>query len=470
VQEEYGDRLKPTKWISPDGQFQEDGFTVDGHYLALSSAMMRSQFLVRQKMLWQPFKKKEMTDAFVDRAFVAGYHVVYDTMGRDPHQFLRELMRRARDTNHNYQVIVCGCFAPWEMVNSRGRLRALETGKYVNVDFVHSEFDSMFPDTANGQLLPGQVDRSHHDRFEKELREGDERFLFDHSVQDEDPRVAFHAVKGSDDSSRDGEFQPPKVQEQRQEVKPDPLDADTLLKHFDSSNLSKSVAPVALCVEECSAMLNAQTRMRTTINELAHQFKEMKDMGTELMREQDRTHHNKDITKLTEKMSEKRKDLEKLEKSYSERRDNAISLYKPLLSQSVFRFNAAYAKLRKDEERRDKEGAPAIKEDALEYMKVRCEDVNKLKVDMVQPSGAGADDALNTLLALIHKAKNAVPVLEKVMTAVQSHVEETCPEAKGKVTLEGPLIKGVPRCCAKVAEEYAGNYRKLCDLVRCTLV
>ena len=31
-------------------------------------------------------------------------------------------------------------------------------------------------------------------------------------------------------------------------------------------------------------------------------------------------------------------------------------------------------------------------------------------------------------------------------------------------------IKGVKRCCAKVAEEYAGNYRKLCDLVRCTLV
>jgi hypothetical protein len=111
VQEEYGDRLKPTKWISPDGQFQEDGYTVDDHYLALSSATMRSQFLVRKKMLWQPFKKKEMTDAFVDRAFVAGYHVVYDTMGKEPDKFLRELMRRARGTNHNYQVFVCGCFA-----------------------------------------------------------------------------------------------------------------------------------------------------------------------------------------------------------------------------------------------------------------------------------------------------------------------------------------------------------------------
>jgi hypothetical protein len=225
-------------------------------------------------------------------------------------------------------------------------------------------------------------------------------------------------------------------------------------------------------VEECSAMLNAQTRMRTTINELEHQLKEMKEMGTELMREQDLANHNKDITKLTEKISEKAKDLKKLEKRYPERRDNAISQYKPLLNRSVFRFNAAYAKLRKDEEQRpkNKEEAPASKEDALEYMKVRCEEVNKLNVDMVQPSGAGADDALNTLLALIHKAKKAVPVLKEVMDAVQSHVEKTCPDAKGKVTDKGPSIKGVPRCCAKVAEEYAGNYRKLCDLVRCTLV
>ena len=469
VQEEYGDRLKPTKWISPDGQFQEDGFSVDGHYLALSSATMRSQFLVRKKMLWQPFKKKEMTDAFVDRAFVAGYHVVYDTMGKDPHKFLREVMRRAR-TSHNYQVFVCGCFAPWEMVYSRGRMRALETGRDVNAGFVRKEFDNMFPDAANGQVLPGQVDRSHHKEFEKELQEGDELFLFDHSVQDK-TWVALHSVKGSDASSRDGEHQPPKVEEQQQEVEPDPLNADTLLKHFDPSNLSKSVAPVALCVEECSAMLNAQTRMRTTINELAHQLKEMKEMGTELMREQDRTHHNEDITELEKKISEKRKDLEKMEKSYPERRDNAISQYRPLLNQSVFRFNAAYAKLRKDEKQRIEEGAPAITEDALEYMKVRCKEVNKLKVDMVQPSGAGADDALNTLLALIHKAKKAVPVLEKVMDAVKTHVEKTCPKAKDKVTDEGGAsIKGVPRCCAKVAEEYAGNYRKLCDLVRCTLV
>ena len=122
--------------------------------------------------------------------------------------------------------------------------------------------------------------------------------------------MALHSVKGSDDSSRDGEFQPPKVQEQQQEVEPDPLDADALLKHFDSSNLSKSVVPVALCVEECSAMLNAQTRMRTTIDELAHQLKEMKEMGTELMREQDLANHNKEITKLEKKISEMNKDLE----------------------------------------------------------------------------------------------------------------------------------------------------------------
>ena len=38
------------------------------------------------------------------------------------------------------------------------------------------------------------------------------------------------------------------------------------------------------------------------------------------------------------------------------------------------------------------------------------------------------------------------------------------------VTLKGPSLKGVPRCCAKSQEEYDGDYTRLVDLVRCTLV
>jgi len=93
-------------------------------------------------------------------------------------------------------------------------------------------------------------------------------------------------------------------------------------------------------------------------------------------RKQDLSHHKKDITKLEKKISEKTKDLEELEKRYPERRDNTISQYTPLLSQSVFRFDAAYEKLRKKEKQRIEKGAPAIKEDALEHMKVRREEVN----------------------------------------------------------------------------------------------
>ena len=52
----------------------------------------------------------EMTDAFVDRALLAGYHVVYDTMGNEPNKFMHELLRRARDlSGHSWKVVVCGC-------------------------------------------------------------------------------------------------------------------------------------------------------------------------------------------------------------------------------------------------------------------------------------------------------------------------------------------------------------------------
>merc|ERR1711924_287201 len=108
VRARFGEKITPVTWVSPDGLFREQGYTVDGHFLAVANSALRSQFLVRKKML-RGYKVKEMTDAFVDRAFVAGYNVIYDTMGNEPNRFLRELMRRAR-SQHNYQVVVCGCY------------------------------------------------------------------------------------------------------------------------------------------------------------------------------------------------------------------------------------------------------------------------------------------------------------------------------------------------------------------------
>ena len=193
VKSVFGPRLTPTPWASPDGRFHEDGYTVDGKYLALVHAVRRSQFLVRKKMLWG-HKVVEMTDAFVDRALVGGYNVIYDTMGDEPNRFLRELMRRAR-SQHDYQVVVCGSYVPWEDVVRRSEARVSTEGRCLDVDLARLKFDRMFPMAAG--LAAGDVDESHHERFVKleddalepapfaggELRPGDERYLYDNSGQ-----------------------------------------------------------------------------------------------------------------------------------------------------------------------------------------------------------------------------------------------------------------------------------------------
>ena len=67
VQQAYGASLRPATWHSPDGQFTQEGFTVDvdgrPHFPVLAMAALRSQDIVRSKMLYGP-KVVEMTDAF----------------------------------------------------------------------------------------------------------------------------------------------------------------------------------------------------------------------------------------------------------------------------------------------------------------------------------------------------------------------------------------------------------------------
>ena len=208
VQREYGERLTPTVWVSPDGKFREEGVTVDGAFLALKNATLRSQHVVRKKMLWG-HKVTEMSEAsFVDRALIRGYDCIYDTMGNEPNRFLRELMRRAR-SQHDYRVVVCGCYAPWEAVQRRGRERAAKSGRHLDEAFARREFDNMFPKAAE-MAAAGRIDTTHHDKFaapveEKylpapfaggELRPADERYLFDNSRDATKPRLVRHEVTG----------------------------------------------------------------------------------------------------------------------------------------------------------------------------------------------------------------------------------------------------------------------------------
>ena len=95
------------------------------------------------------------------------------------------------------------------MVLRRSAKRALYSGRHVDAAFARGEFEKMFPRAASGLIARGEVDTSHHERFEEpddekfkpapfgangELMPGDERFLFDNSLHDEKPQVFAHSI------------------------------------------------------------------------------------------------------------------------------------------------------------------------------------------------------------------------------------------------------------------------------------
>ena len=171
------------EWRSPNGRFVQQGMAVDGEFLALSTAAVRSNQLLREKMLWgKPQKQPDGTkkwggvgdnNCFVDRALMAGYNVVFNTIGDAPDGLLKELMFRAR-SQHPYTIYACGAYAPFETVQERAQKRALESGRFVADGFLQMQYKNIFPEGEGGQL-------AHFNKFVDQMNEGDEVYLYDNS-------------------------------------------------------------------------------------------------------------------------------------------------------------------------------------------------------------------------------------------------------------------------------------------------
>ena len=71
----------------------------------------------------------------------------------------------------------------FQLCVERGLRRAYKTGRYLDEGFLQKNYDIMFPDINEGplpeDLSGGGKGRQHYDKFEAELKSGDERFLFD---------------------------------------------------------------------------------------------------------------------------------------------------------------------------------------------------------------------------------------------------------------------------------------------------
>ena len=127
VQRQYEGRMEPKELEFTLGgtSWTEPGYAVEGKHLSLANSALRSQPIVRAAMLWG-YKVEELTDSFTDRAFVAGYNIVYDTMGHEPNRFLKSLIERARRCHPDYKVVIVGAYAPWEECKARCLRRGME--------------------------------------------------------------------------------------------------------------------------------------------------------------------------------------------------------------------------------------------------------------------------------------------------------------------------------------------------------
>ena len=197
VRSELGERIRPREWRSPLGGFMEPGMAVDGEFLALSTAAVRSNQLLRDKMLWgKPQKQPDGTNkwgavgdnnCFIDRALIAGYNIVYDTVGDAPDGLLKELMRRAR-SQHPYKIYACGVYAPLEFCQKRAEGRATASGRYVSDSFLQRQYKSIFPGGEGEQLV-------HFNKFVAQLREGDEAYLYDNSAEERSESGGLKLIK-----------------------------------------------------------------------------------------------------------------------------------------------------------------------------------------------------------------------------------------------------------------------------------
>jgi len=206
VRQKYGDRLMSIPWRAPIGGFCEDGIAVAGETgepefcLALATAATRSTPIVRGTedggadglpwgMLWGRSRKlddgsrvpPDINDCFVDRAFKAGFNIVYNSPRRAPDKFMRELMRRARSLRP-YRVIVLGVYCPTDTAMKRCEHREMEEGRHTPAAFFDAVYNEIFPPDDTAHTV-------HYDKFRKELRQGDEIWLFDNSgdaVRDND--------------------------------------------------------------------------------------------------------------------------------------------------------------------------------------------------------------------------------------------------------------------------------------------
>ena len=284
----------------------------------------------------------------------------------------------------------------------------------------------------------------------------------------------------------------------------DPLDASNVPAIIDEFLREGAEVPIDVLVGEVEALQQASTRLRVNADRCKAQLEQLKDRKRRMdniEREQkdierkggqvpprDRI-DGKQRAELKAKVEELSKEKErserasaKLQERYERFRDRGVERFLPKLLTTVEKYDSVFEDcIMREHGEADLSEIRSLSESFLGVVSPDSEPQQTKGRDLRQicPSSS-PPEAKQTLLRLLHMALTAYRPLLEIAQAACRHASAAAEPPKRyadnerscdiRVLHSSAKTKGVRRCLAKAQEEYEGDYTRLLDLARCTIL
>jgi len=217
-----------------------------------------------------------------------------------------------------------------------------------------------------------------------------------------------------------------------------------------------------------SAMQQAQTRLLNELEDLHRQIDQLKSKNQSAMTEVGAKMHRIALEKLDRREQDIMRQQPVLHDRLAERRDDAISRFTPLLMQSVRDMDSAYWKLVSVQG-----GHAAIRQiaDYCVNINERAQQAGERRTGgrrLLQPVDEKDATSGEALVALRELGLQGKAVLDELGTLIVDNARRD-PSGKEVKYVPSP-VKSIERSIQKVQEDYGGDYTRLLDLVRATII
>lgn len=249
--------------------------------------------------------------------------------------------------------------------------------------------------------------------------------------------------------------------------------------------------PLAVLVEEVEALQQATTRVSSERDLYQNQFEQIQKKRDLVQAQMDRAEKDgrfvgglktridafqKRMCELEDNVQYSEEQHAQLLERFKTLRDLGIERFVPLLLQTVHEFDARFEQLCRERPRVKKGESKRVEvlgkgEDALLHIESLCLELSYTKGRMLRqrtPTKHEPKDS-TTLIELMRTALDAGPELERLANdaihATQRNRTERCELIK-----PSKPTKGLQRTVQKVQEEYEGDYTRILDYVRISIL